>query len=230
MSAIEQQGTKLRRDQRGLVSITKSWVVDTLEETLSVGDAALLGLPEVGRDANQLEGKGRYLVNITYEGTQEENGREDSYEFDSSFAEEPIESHKDIEALKAAFGGVENDDGTITFPLKLPSSKQGGSGGLSGGKTTKSGKNPLYGLKTYPVLRAVFRHTYLRRTLPGGLLDKIGKIRKGLPEGFPTPNERDWLCMAPKVSRRGNVYEISEELMLSAPGGWPEAVHGLIQI
>ena len=80
------------------------------------------------------------------------------------------------------------------------------------------------------VLRAVFRHTYLRRTLPGGLLDKIGKIRQGLPEGFPTPNERDWLCMAPKVGRRGNVYEISEELMLSAPGGWPEAVHGLIQI
>ena len=36
--------------------------------------------------------------------------------------------------------------------------------------------------------------------------------------------------MAPKVSKRGNVYELSEELMLSAPGGWPEAVHGLIQI
>ena len=49
MSAVEQQGTKLRRDQRGLVSITKSWVVDTLEETLTVGDFAKVLVEAMGR-------------------------------------------------------------------------------------------------------------------------------------------------------------------------------------
>ena len=88
----------------------------------------------------------------------------------------------------------------------------------------------MFGVTTYLVLNAVFRHTYLRRTIPNDLLNRVGTTRSNLPEGFPTPPSRNWLVMPPKVGKRGNVYEISEEWMLSKPGQlWPEAIYGLIE-
>ena len=222
------QGLRGSRDERGLIGLTVPWIVATLEEVLSVGASSVFGLPETKREWSDHEA-GKFLVNISYEGAQSENGDKDTYEFDSSFGEEPIESHADIEAIKAFYGGTVGGDGKITFPEKLPSGKTGGSGGLSGAQSAKQGKNPLFGLTTYLVTKAVFRHTYLRRVFPATLLNKIGTIVHGLPESFPTPSGRNWLFMPPKVAKRGNMYEITEELMLSAQGGWPDAVYKLIQ-
>lgn len=221
------QGLRGSRDERGLIGLTVPWIVATLDEVLTVGASAVFGLPETKREWSDLEG-GKFLVNISYEGAQSENGDKDTYEFDSSFGEEPIESHPDIETIKATYGGTVGGDGKITFPEKLSSNK-GSSSGLSGGQTTKQDKNPLFGLSTYLVTKAVFRHTYLRRVFPSELLNKIGTIVRSLPESFPTPSGRNWLFMPPKVAKRGNMYEITEELMLSAKGGWPEAVYQLIQ-
>jgi len=221
------QGLRGNRDERGLIGLTVPWVVATLEEVLTVGATSVFGLPETKREWNDLEA-GKFLVNISYEGAQSENGDKDTYEFDSSFSEEPIESHPDIETIKAVYGGTVGGDGKITFPEKMPSAK-GGGGGLSGGQSVKQDKNPLFGLSTYLVTKAVFRHTYLRRVFPATLLDKIGSIVHSLPEGFPTPSSRNWLFMPPKVTKRGNMYEITEELMLSAKGGWPDGVYKLIQ-
>jgi hypothetical protein len=120
-------------------------------------------------------------------------------------------------------------DGRILFPEKLTSSKSSGSG-LSGSKSTSGDKNPLFGMTTYLVLNAVFRHTYLRRTIPGDLLDRVGTTVDRLPESFPTPAGRNWLVMPPRAGKRGNVFEISEEWTLSKPGEkWPDAIYGLIQ-
>ena len=216
------------RDERGLISLAVPWNCATLAETLFVGGAFPFGLPEVGRAISQLD-DGSYQVTINFQGIEDAEGQADSFEFDSSFREEPIESHPAIDQIKRQYGGSLNSDGRITFPEKLPGGSAG-SGGLNGRRAGAGEKNPMFGVTTYLVLNAVFRHTYLRRSIPGNLLDRVGTTIGSLPEGFPTPPGRNWLIMPPKVGRRGNVYEISEEWMLSKPGQvWPEAIYGLIQ-
>jgi hypothetical protein len=221
-------GLSASRDERKLVSLSVPWNCKTLAETMTVGGGAPFGLTETGRQVSQLE-DASFQVTISYEGTEEEPGEEDSYEFDSSFREEPIESHPKIARIRKRFGGVLGDDGRITFPERMP----GGAGetaGLGGGETSKAEKNPLFGQTTYLVLNAVFRRTYLKRRVPSDLLDEVGTTRARLPGGLPTPKGRNWLVMPPKVARRGNVFEITEEWMLSKPGEeWPEALYGLIE-
>jgi hypothetical protein len=216
------------RDERGLISLAIPWNCGTLSETLSIGGTFPFGLPEVGRAISQLD-DGSYQVTINFQGIEDAEGQADSFEFDSSFREEPIESHPSIDQIKRQYGGNLNSDGRISFPEKLPGGSSG-SGGLNGKRTGTGDKNPMFGVTTYLVLNAVFRHTYLRRTIPNDLLNRVGTTRSNLPEGFPTPPGRNWLVMPPKVGKRGNVYEISEEWMLSKPGQlWPEAIYGLIE-
>lgn len=214
------------RDERGLITVAVPWNCATLNEALSVG-SPVMGLPETRRAISQLE-DGSFQATITYEGAEGENGDKDTFEFDSMFREEPIESHPSIDRLKTQFGGSLNADGRIVFPEKTPSNKGAGTG-LSGSRSS-SDKNPMFGVTTYLVLNAVFRHTYLSRSVPSDLLQKVGTTRDRLPEGFPTPTDRNWLIMPPKVNKRGNVFEIAEEWMLSKPGQkWPDAIYGLIQ-
>jgi len=162
------QGLRGNRDERGLIGLTVPWVVATLEEVLTVGATSVFGLPETKREWNDLEG-GKFLVNINYEGAQSENGDKDTYEFDSSFSEEPIESHPDIETIKSVYGGTVGGDGKITFPEKMPSAKggSGGGGGLSGGQSAKQDKNPLFGLTTYLVPTAFVYHLESERAEMG---------------------------------------------------------------
>ena len=221
-------GMTASRDERRLLSVSVPWNCKTLAETMTVGGASPFGLPETGRQVSQLE-DASFQVTITYQGTEGEPPAEETYEFDSSFREEPIESHPQIARIRKRYGGVTNDDGRITFPEKLPSAGSDGSG-LSGSESTSTEKNPMFGQTTYLVLHAVFRRTYLKRRVPVNLLDEVGTTREKLPGGLPTPKGRNWLIMPPKVSKRGNVFEISEEWMLSKPGEkWPPAIYGLIE-
>ncbi len=228
--SFQMLGLSGSRDERGLISMALPFNCATLEETLSVGLVYPFGLPETRRAVSQLE-DGSFQVTVTFEGIEGsgEGGESETYEFDSMFREEPIESHPNIDKIKSTYGGYERD-GRILFPEKLTASKSSGGTGLSGSKSTAGEKNPLFGITTYLVLNAVFRHTYLRRTIPSDLLDRVGTTVDRLPENFPTPSGRNWLVMPPKAVKRGNVYEISEEWTLSKPGEkWPEAIYGLIQ-
>ena len=228
-ASFQMLGLSGSRDERGLISMALPFNCATLDETLSVGRVFPFGLPETRRAVTQLE-DGSFQATVTFEGIEGsgESGDSESYEFDSMFREEPIESHPNIDKIKSTYGGYERD-GRILFPEKLTSSKSSGSG-LSGSKSTSGEKNPLFGMTTYLVLNAVFRHTYLRRTIPGDLLDRVGTTVDRLPESFPTPAGRNWLVMPPKAVKRGNVFEISEEWTLSKPGEkWPDAIYGLIQ-
>lgn len=228
-TSFQMLGLSGSRDERGLISMALPFNCATLDETLSVGRVFPFGLPETRRSVTQLE-DGSFQATVTFEGTEGsgDEGNSATYEFDSMFREEPIESHPSIDKIKSAYGGYERD-GRILFPEKLTSSKSSGTG-LSGSKTTSGDKNPLFGMATYLVLNAVFRHTYLRRTIPSDLLERVGTTVERLPESFPTPAGRNWLVMPPKAVKRGNVYEISEEWTLSKPGEkWPDAIYGLIK-
>ncbi len=52
-------------------------------------------------------------------------------------------------------------------------------------------------------------------------------------EQFKIPGaakKRNWLKMAPKIKRKGNAVEITEEYMLSGPNGWLRDVYGQAQL
>ena len=128
----------------------------------------------------------------------------------------------------ASFGNPTACSTLSAIPVSVPATYS--QAAVESGETTRAEKNPLFGQTTYLVLNAVFRRTYLKRRVPANLLDEVGTTRARLPGGLPTPKGRNWLVMPPKVARRGNVFEITEEWMLSKPGEeWPEALYRLIE-
>lgn len=220
-------GTKGTRDETGLLSVSVPYYVPSEGDILTVGAEPPLGLKEVGRTWGDVEGMSGFEVVVEYEGFEDgrDEGDTESIEFDPSFAEEPIESHPAFLLLKARYGGTLDDKGKVQWSETYKPTN----GALqSGGSTEK--KNPLFGVSTYLSLKSVFRRTYTVRDLPNDLLENIGEIVESLPDGFPTPSGRNWLTMPPKVTLRGNAYQITEELILSPPGGkWPPGVHGLME-
>ena len=223
---FRRNGTKGTRDETGLISITVPYYVATEMDALNVGLEPPYGLKEVGRDWDDAtEGLSGFEVTVKYEGMEEGTEGEESIDFEPSFSEEPIESHPHFLFLKERYGGTLDDKGRVQWEETYTPSK--GATSASGGKPTK---NPLFGISTYLALKSVFRRTYTVEDMPSDLLDTIGEVVEELPDGFPTPSDRNWLRLPPKVSKRGNVYQISEELILSPVGGkWPPGVHGLIE-
>lgn len=226
------EGYAINRDERGLVSVQVPVWAATENETLTVTppNGAPFGLPETNRSVSAFEAELGYQVTITYEGAEkkDKDSEAETYEFDSSFKEEPIESHPAWSEIKTKFGGSVVDK-EVTFPETLPRS-QISTAGLTGNEPTTQVRNPMFGIKTYLALYVVFRRTYVKKNIPKGLLDAVGTTRDKLPAGLPTPKGRNWLIMPPKIRKRGNAWEITEELTLSKPGEkWPAAVHKLIQ-
>jgi len=221
-------GTAGTRDETGLLSVTVPYYVPSEDEVLTIGLDAPLGLQEVGRDWSDVEGLEGFNVTVSYEGFEDgkDESDEESIEFDPSFSEEPIESHPSFIYLKNRFGGRLDDKGKVQWNETI--APTGSALKASGSKEVK---NPLFGISTYLALKSVFRRTYTVRELPSDLLEAYGEIVESLPDGFPTPSGRNWLRLPPKVSKRGNVFQISEELILSPVGGkWPAGVHGLIEL
>jgi hypothetical protein len=237
-------GQKGSMDERGVVRWTIPYFVEDLADVFLVGlEPPLPYLSEVDRnwsDDGEVQGVG-LKVEVTYEGGSPDN-QPDSYEFDSSFREETIIAHPLWSSqFKPIFKGkYDTENKTITFPEFLGEYKKGlglpdgSSNSLAGQKDSngreKNGqlKNPLFGVETFLSLASIFRHTYVRDSVSASIFERIGTIRKSLPGGFPTPSGHDWLIMPPKMSQRGSIYQITEEYMMSQPGGWPEAVYKLI--
>ena len=98
------------------------------------------------------------------------------------------------------------------------------SAGTGGGfsKAVGSGQsNPLFGQDSYIEVAVVFRRTRIFTIAPADVLKKFGRIEEQLPaeaEGIPTPDGRNWFVLAPTAERRGNVWTVAEEWMLSPPG------------
>ena len=234
IKSFQMAGQKGQVDDKGVVTWTIPYFVEELSEVFSVGVMPPVeGLREVGRSWTDIEGAG-LQVEVEYEGAYgDPEEKEETYDYDSSFKEETLLAHPLWPQIKDFYKGTyDKDDKRVEFEEYLSS----GSTGLGGGGgSTASGerdkrKNPMYGLETFLSLASVFRRTYLRANIPAGLLDKVGTIQDSLPGGFPTPPGRDWIIMPPKITQRGGVFQITEELMLSQPGGWPKKVYALIQI
>lgn len=220
-------GRNGKRDETGLISYEVPVLARSEAEVLQVGPSRPFGLDEVDRTFKRIDGTDFFEVKVSYEGLPEgvDEGDEE-IDFDPSFSEEPIASHPKWLDLKKRYGGEIEDNGKVKWPETIETSTYNGLAAAS----TKEVKNPMLGVETYLALKVTFRRTYSVRKLPTDLLDGIGEIVEKLPDGFPTPEGRNWLKLPPKVSQRGNSYKISEELLLSPVGGtWPRGVYGLIE-
>ena len=232
--SFQMPGQKGDVDDKGVVTWTVPYFVEDLSEVFTVGTAPPVGgIKEVGRSWGDIEGAG-LQVDVTYEGIiGNPEDKEETYDYDSSFKEETLLAHPLWFQIRDFYKGrYLKEEKRIEFDESLTNNSTGLGGG---GGSTASGerdrkKNPMLGLETFLSLSSVFRRTYLRSTIPSNLLDKIGTIQDSLPGGFPTPPGRDWIIMPPKITQRGGVYQITEELMLSQPGGWPKKVYALIQV
>ncbi len=224
------QGTEGSRDDTGLITLSVPYFVSTLSDALTIGKEPPLGLEEVGRDWEDIEGFGEdggFRVVVKYEGFEDgkEEG-EETFEYTPGFSEEPIESHPLYLNLLEIYQGVYDPEAkSTTWPLTYQSKSNGLK--ASGGKDAK---NPMLDVNTFILLTCTFVHTYSARVIPDNLVDRIGELRDDLPGGFPTPSGRNWMLMAPRIRKRGNAFTVTEEWLLSPAGGeWSKAVYALLQ-
>lgn len=206
------------------------WVA-TLAEALQAEVDLGIGIPLVARSFKQSE-EGGYEVVLRFEGREAgpPTDEQTTFEFDVSMSEDPIEAHPNFEAIARKYGW---DEVERAFPKTAPGGST--SDGSALGKKSKPGKNPLYGTESYLAVGAVFRKTSAARSIPGSVLRGIGGIVESPPNigAFHIPGtggKRNWLKLAPKIRRRGNAVEITEEWMLSGPNGWNEDVYGSGQL
>jgi hypothetical protein len=219
-------------DKNGVISIDVPVWVATLAEAIRHVPKLDLGVPCVSRSFKQSD-EGGYEVAAHFEGLDPSGTQpgEDqvTFEFDVSMSEDPIESHPNFDAIAEKYGWDETERAFPKFP---PGTTSEGSA-LS--KKSKVKKNPLYGTESFLAMGAIFRKTYVARSIPEGVLRGIGGIVERPPDigQFHIPStggKRNWLKLAPKIRRRGNSVEITEEWMLSGPNGWNKDVYSAGQL
>ena len=217
--------------ETGIATVEVPVFVDTLAEALTVLPDLGIGLPYRSRNFSQ-EDEGTFKVVLHFEGVTFDFSDDDkvTFELDTSMAEDPIQTHPFFDTLKTRYGW---DAVKEQFAETLP--ETGGQQTALSGTGKKIKKNPLFGVENWLVVGAVFRKTYAARVIPSGILRGIGTIVDKPPgiEQFKIPSaakKRNWLKLAPKIKRKGNAVEITEEYMLSGPNGWIKDVYGQAQL
>ena len=217
--------------ETGIATVEVPIFVSTLAEAVSVLPDLGVGLPYRSRTFSQ-EDDGTFKVVLHFEGVPTEFSEQDqvTFELDASMSEDPIQTHPFFDTLKTR---CHWDAVKEQFSEALPATA-GQQTALSGG-SQKLKKNPLFGVENWLAIGAVFRKTYAARTIPSGLLRGIGTIVEKPPgiEQFKIPSaakKRNWLKLAPKIKRKGNAVEITEEFMLSGPNGWIRDIYGQAQL
>lgn len=200
------------------------------------------------------------IVAYRYEGGDAPEEEAVTYELDTSMAEKPIQTHPSFASLKTKYlwddaerqfaeflpsggGGprpgdpgsgdvnIFSNESGVTGPIDRSTALSRGSGG------SKTKTSPLFGVETWFGVSAVFRKSYAvpAGRVPASLLRGIGTI-VAAPQGvgaFRLPSgssNRNWLKMAPKLQKRGNLVQIAEETALSNPGGWKSAIYSFGQL
>ena len=255
-SPFESPGESASKDAK-TNKVTASRIINmpgasTIAEALDYGDGGVhpdLDIPESSRTATGQEGMG-YELKIEYEGDAGDAGEElaaPEISLNRSYGEEPIESHPKLAELMKKYRGTLNPDTQkVEWEEYLEESKSTGLATVKGfkstfGQSSKSSdkgsgkvKNPLFGVKTYPVLKAVCTVSY--ESLRPPRLDMINKITNSVPGGFETPDDHNWLIGPPKASRKQKTrkdgtkffyYSISYDFILSKQGGWNVDLHDL---
>lgn len=236
------EGATGSKSKEGVIQWVIPYYVSSRTEVLSVGAENYEGCQEVSRSwsCNNDGTDPSYIVTITYEGGSQQSdgatyGDEEStiWSLDFEMAEEPIEAHWNFEEIKKTFGGKwadpENEEDWV-FPKELPAGSKSSSGLGGKGKVGAGNKNPMKGVKTYIVMNCIASVSYTKKTLPKTVVSNIGKLYRELPDAPAQFNsldkgKRNWMKMPPQITKRGNVWQISESWKLSEYYEWPKEVY-----
>jgi hypothetical protein len=217
--------------ETGIATVEVPIYVATLGEALNALPNLGIDLPYRSRTFSQ-EDEGTFKVVLHFEGVTTTFNEEDqvTFELDTSMNEDPIQTHPFFDTLKKRYHwDVVKEQFSETLP------ETGGQQTALSGGSQKTKKNPLFGVENWLVIGAVFRKTYAAKSIPASLLRGIGTIVDKPPgiEQFKIPSaakKRNWLKVAPKIKRKGNAVEITEEYMLSGPNGWIRDIYGQAQL
>jgi hypothetical protein len=228
--------------KEGVIQWVVPYYVTNKSEVLNVGKQPYENCAEVSRSwsCNNDGANPSYIVTVTYEGgsTGSEGatyGDEEStiWSIDFEMAEEPIEAHWNFEEIKKTFGGkwadAENEEDWV-FAKELPAGSSTSSGLPGKGKGSSGKKSPMKGVKTYIVMNCIASVSYTKKTLPKSVIGNIGKLYRELPDAPAQFNsldkgKRNWMKMPPQITKRGNVWQISESWKLSEYYEWPKEVY-----
>ena len=227
MASLKTEGGTGSISKDGVVQESVVYYVSTPEEVLTVGKTPPPGLEETTRNwsaLNALDTTG-YTVTVTYEGGSQSGDSISSsgtsqdqvyWSYDYNLLEEPIESHWQFEEIKKKYGGWKdpNDEGRWIFADYEP------------GKEKSKKLSPMKGVRTYMVLHLTVSKNYSAKTLPAGLLSKVGTQTERIKGLDFDKGSRNWLVMPVQATKRGNVWQISESWKLSEKFKWPEEVYG----
>jgi len=177
----------------------------------SLADGALF----VGASA-QGDELGNWVCQFDFEkvvGQNDENLSEDIglvEELDFSMSQNPVQSSPNFAAMTAAY----------PWDATLKSFSQN----LSNGDPS-----PVFGTTDFLSYTCVYRQTQTLAELPDDIFSNLGTIITDPPfKKLTDPaanDDRTWLYLAPKISTRGNAFQIVQEWMLSGAGGWLEAIY-----
>lgn len=176
---------------------------------------------------------GLCVITYTYQGTTQtftSTDNEVTFEIDTQFTHDDIETHPKFRELKVKYGW---DPERRRFAENIAAN--GEAAGLADDAETGTSNNPLYGTTSWLAVGLIYRKVWVSRTIPAGIFGGLGTIVKRPPDiaQFKLPAEarkRNWLYVGPTVSRTGNAVRIAQEWMLSGPSGWKKPVYDQAQL
>lgn len=221
------------RDKNGMVSWAVTYKADSLSDAVPAFYNGTLRQtdktePWTGNPANG------YLIDATYRGLDEGEDPEvyDRFQITGGWREEPIEAFPLRGVLVKYFGAyVEKDK--LLFPEQRPKIQASGPafgsfGSAFGGVASASisltsgisqanassnedDRNPLFGVRTYPVYYDVATHSYVRKRVPADVTRRAGTVVERLPAGFEYDGDaKAWLYDAPDRQKEGTAWRITE--------------------
>lgn len=117
-------GTSGSVSEIGLVTYTIPHFVKSLAESRTVGERLVDGFRQVSRNISPVEGGG-YKVDITYGGLDDAIAQNaEIWEWDSSWSEDPIELHPNINGILSKYQGWYDGERLAKFPETLSSGKK----------------------------------------------------------------------------------------------------------
>lgn len=214
-------GEERNKSSTGVVTIKANYYAETITEAMFGLAEGFENTEEVGRDVTQSQ-DGTFSVSVTFQGG--EDSFEDTpppeanfptYQMSSAFEDTPIEAHPELPKLLSEYGG-QMIAGKAIWPPTLPNSNtSNATSGLGGTANEEPRKNPLCGVQKFKKLTVQWSVSYIKKSIPGGILEKVGKITTSPPGNAPAIKGRTkWLCTPPTARRRGTVAEITENYLL----------------
>ena len=216
---FEAFGLAAQQDRHGVWTLQIPYVVKGFDAVWTAGPAKRSGLDLVGRSVQPHEDGEHFIVTNTYAGADIGEGggggsyddKTTVYDMQATWEEEPIETHPQISSLISKYAGrIVN--GEVVFDKEIPAAAK--SGGLNQDKAAAPTKNPMYGVVRWKKLGVTWSATRIMRSLPSGVLNDVGK--RSTPPGAPPqlPQDTAWMRLPPRASKRGSVWQLTEEWMM----------------